>query len=53
MIWVDKYIATWVNDTAEDNNTAAADNDDIYILWRSVCLSVCHEKWALPPGSLL
>ena len=25
----------------------------IYILWWSVCLSVCHEKWSLPPGSLL
>ena len=25
----------------------------IYILWWSVCLFVCNEKWALPPGSLL
>ena len=25
----------------------------IYILWWSVCVSVCHEKWSLPPGSLL
>ena len=26
----------------------------IYILWWvSVCLSVCHEKWSLPPESLL
>ena len=28
MIWVDKYIATWVNDTDEDNNAAAAAADD-------------------------
>ena len=25
----------------------------IYILWCSVCLCVCNEKWSLPPGSLL
>ena len=25
----------------------------IYILWCSVCLSVCHKKSSLPPGSLL
>ena len=25
----------------------------IYILWWSVCLSVCHEKSSLPPGSFL
>ena len=25
----------------------------IYILWWSVCVSVCNEKWSLPPGSLL
>ena len=28
------------------------DDDDIYIMM-SVCLFVCNEKWALPPGSLL
>ena len=26
-------------------------DDDIYIMMK--CLSVCNEKWALPPGSLL
>ena len=25
--------------------------DDIYIMMQ--CLSVCHEKWSLPPGSFL
>ena len=28
------------------------DEDDIYIMM-SVCVSVCHEKSSLPPGSLL
>ena len=31
-----------------DNNY---DDDDIYIMMK--CLSVCHEKRLLPPGSLL
>ena len=27
------------------------DGDDIYIMMK--CVSVCNEKWSLPPGSLL
>ena len=26
-------------------------DDDIYIMMK--CVSVCNEKWSLPPGSLL
>ena len=40
----------------DDNNDGDRDdnddgNVDIYIMMQ--CLFVCHEKWALPPGSLL
>ena len=37
------------------DNDYIAHCDDIYIMMKclSVCLSVCHEKWSLPPGSLL
>ena len=29
------------------------DGDDVDIYIMMMCLSVCHEKWSLPPGSLL
>ena len=41
-------------DDDEEDDGGGVDNDDgvdIYIMMK--CLSVCHEKWALPPGSLL
>ena len=48
--------AKWQNDIVEEDDGEDDDDDDddddIYIMM-SVCLFVCNEKWALPPGSLL
>ena len=42
-----------VDDDDDDDidDVCDEDDDDIYIMMQ--CLFVCHEKWALPPGSLL
>ena len=51
-----KHYVEWCiedNDNSDDDDNDDDDNgdDDIYIMMQ--CLFVCHEKWALPPGSLL
>ena len=38
-------------DDDDDDYDFVVDNDDIYIMMK--CVSVCHEKWSLPPRSLL
>ena len=37
--------------SGEINNPYEDGDNDIYIMMK--CVSVCNEKWALPPGSLL
>ena len=42
----------WYDDVDDDNYDDDDDDDDdngddIYIMMK--CLSVCHEKWSLPP----
>ena len=38
-------------DDDDDDEEEEEKGGDIYIMMQ--CLSVCHEKWSLPPGSLL
>ena len=40
-------------DDAVDHDDDVVDNDDVDIYIMMKCVSVCHEKSSLPPGSLL